>query len=340
MSHHLDSPTAKEDGRVDITDIYVFAGESANTTVLIMAVNPLAGELSPTTFRSGALYDFKIDTNADIIEDLDYRITFGEPDPNNIQRIEVRRSEGSAAADYDSDGKLIAAGYTGEVIPTGDGGRIWAGLVADPFFFNLGAFGQFVKLILEENRFDPSVFDTAENALAGHNVTAIVLELPNAVLSPDTMHLWGTTTIQYEGKWKTINRAATPLIQQVFIQDEHLKDAYNKSLPREDVAKYGEAIAAFSAKVTQLANTATDPHAYGQQVVQFLFPDVLTYNPQLPVCYGFAGRNGRTLADDASDVILSLLANTPLSDRVGKPSGLQTHFPYLAIANINQKIGA
>ena len=106
------------------------------------------------------------------------------------------------------------------------------------------------------------------------------------------------------------------------------------------MAKYGEAIAAFSAKVTQLANTATDPHAYGQQVVQFLFPDVLTYNPQLPVCYGFAGRNGRTLADDASDVILSLLANTPLSDRVGKPSGLQTHFPYLAIANINQKIGA
>ncbi len=337
MSHHLDSPTAKEDGRVDITDIYVFAGESANTTVLIMAVNPLAGELSPTTFRSGALYDFKIDTNADIVEDLDYRVTFGEPDSNNIQRIEVRRLEGSSAANYDSDGKLIAAGYTNEIIPMGDGGHIWSGLVADPFFFNLGAFGQFAKLIEEDNRFDPSVFDTAENALAGHNVTAIVLELSNTALSPDTMRLWGTTTIQHEGKWKTINRAATPLIQQVFIQDEHLKDAYNKSLPREDVAKYGAAIAAFTAKVTQLANTVTDPHAYGQQVVQFLFPDVLTYNPQLPICYGFAGRNGRALADDAPDVILSLLANTPLSDRVGKPDGLRTHFPYLAIAHTRQK---
>ncbi|KAM3113987.1 DUF4331 family protein [Phormidesmis sp. 146-33] len=339
MSHHLDSPTAKEDGRVDITDVYVFAGESANTTVLIMAVNPLAGELSPTTFRSGALYDFKIDTNADIVEDLDYRVTFGEPDSNNIQQIEVRRLEGSSAANYDSDGKLIAAGYTNEIIPMGDGGRIWSGLVADPFFFNLGAFGQFAKLIEEDNRFDPSVFDTAENALAGHNVTAIVLELPNAALGAETIHLWGTTTIQHEGKWKTINRAATPLIQQVFIQDEHLKDAYNKSLPRNDVANYGETIAAFTTKVTQLANTATDPHAYGQQVVQFLFPDVLTYNPQLPVCYGFAGRNGRALADDAPDVILSLLANTPFSDRVGKPDGLRTHFPYLAIANINQKIG-
>lgn len=334
MSHHIDSPAAKEDGRVDITDIYVFAGEAANTTVLIMAVNPLAGELSPTTFRAGALYDFKIDTNADVIEEIDYRITFGDPDSTGVQQLELRRLEGSAAADYGSDGNPIASGKTGEIISVGDGGRLWAGLVADPFFFNLGAFGQFAKLILEENRFDPSVFDTAENALAGHNVTAIVLELPSKALSAETIQLWGTTTIQHEGKWKTINRAATPLIQQVFIQDEHLKDAYNKSLPREDAAKYGEIIAAFTAKVTQLAGTTTDPQAYGQQVAQFLFPDVLTYNPQLPTSYGFAGRNGRALADDTPDLILSLLANTPFSDRVGKPGGLRTHFPYLAEPNL------
>ncbi len=334
MSHHIDSPTAKEDGRVDITDIYVFAGEAANTTVLIMAVNPLAGALSPTTFRAGALYDFKIDTNADVIEDIDYRITFGEPDPTGVQWIELRRLEGSAAADYDSDDNPIASGKTGEIISVGEGGRLWAGLVADPFFFNLGAFGQFAKLILEENRFDPSVFDTAENALAGHNVTAIVLELPSTALSTEAIQLWGTTTIQHDGQWKTINRAATPLVQQVFIQDEHLKDAYNKSLPREDAAKYGETIAAFTAKVTQLAGTTTDPQAYGQQVAQFLFPDVLTYNPQLPTSYGFAGRNGRALADDTPDLILSLLANTPFSDRVGKPGGLRTHFPYLAEPNL------
>ncbi len=333
MSHHLDSPTAKEDGRVDITDVYIFAGESANTTVLIMAVNPLAGEVSPTTFRAGALYDFKIDTNADVIEDLDYRVTFGEPDPSGIQRIEVRRMEGRAATEYDSNGRLIAEGNTNEIIPIVDGGRMWTGLVADPFFFNLGAFGQFAKLITEENRFDPSVFDTAENALAGHNVTAIVLELPHAALGNETIHLWGTTAIQYEGTWVTINRSATPLVQQVFIHDEHLKDAYNKTLPREDVAKYGETIAAFTAKVTQLAGSTSNPQAYGQQVAQFLFPDVLTYSPQLPTSYGFAGRNGRALADDTPDVILSLLANTPLSDRVGKPDGLRTHFPYLAEPN-------
>ena len=136
MSHHLDSPTAKEDGRVDITDVYVFAGDT-DTTVLIMAVNPLAGEVSPTTFRAGARYDFKIDTNADVIEDLDYRVTFGEPDARGIQRIELRRLEDSAATEYSSDGKLIAAGNTGESTAIDHGGRLLAGLVADPFFFNL-----------------------------------------------------------------------------------------------------------------------------------------------------------------------------------------------------------
>lgn len=333
MSHHLDSPTAQEDGRVDITDIYLFAGETPDTTVLIMAVNPLAGERSPTTFRAGALYDFKIDTNADWIEDLDYRMTFGEPDPKVMQQIELSCLEGSAATEHNTQGRSIAQGNTSEVIQIAQGGRLWAGLVADPFFFNLGAFQQFATLILEENRFDPSVFDTAENFLAGHNVTAIVLELPNTALSSGTMHLWGTTAIQHEGQWLTINRAANPLVLQVFIHDDHLKDAYNRTLPQEDVERYSDTIAAFTAKVTQLAGTAADPRAYGQQVARFLLPDVLTYIPHMPVGYGFAGRNGRTLADDTPDVILSLLANVPLSDRVGKVDGFRSSFPYLAEAN-------
>ena len=137
MSHHLDSPTAKEDGRVDITDIYIFPSETPNFTVLVMAVNPLAGELSPTTFRAGAVYDFKIDTNHDSVEDLDYRITFEEPDAQGTQQIQVQRLLGDAATKVDSLGTPIAQGKTDEVIPVDGGGRLWFGLAADPFFFNL-----------------------------------------------------------------------------------------------------------------------------------------------------------------------------------------------------------
>lgn len=204
-------------------------------------------------------------------------------------------------------------------------------MAADPFFFNLEAYHQFRKQILEEQQYNPSVFDNPKNLLAGHNVTAIVLELPNTALETETIHLWGTTAIFHEDKWRTINRAANPLVQEVFIEDEHIKDAYNRTLPSEDIQRYGETIATFVAQVTQLAGTA--PKDYGQRVVQYLLPDVLTYTPQLPTHYGFAGRNGRALADDTPDVILSLLANTPLSDHVGPPGGLRSSFPYLAEPN-------
>src|SRR5579864_8893780 len=80
MSHHLDTPTAREDGRIDLCDLYVFDGADPDTTVLIMTVNPDAGTSSPTTFHPEVVYEFKIDTNEDALEDLSYRFRFGEPD--------------------------------------------------------------------------------------------------------------------------------------------------------------------------------------------------------------------------------------------------------------------
>ena len=333
MSHHLDSPTAREDGRVDIADVFIFAGKDLGTTVLVMTVNPLAGEVSPTTFRTGALYEFKLDNNGDSVEDLSYRISFDQPDANGVQRLEVRRAEGRAA-ESGSDGTLIADGRTGETTPVTEGGRIWAGLAADPFFFNLEGCEKFKQVLFEENRFDPSVFNEAKNFLSGRNVTTIVLEIPNSALGAETIHFWGTTAIPHNGEWVTINRAATPLMQEIFNNDEHLKDAYNKGLPRDDVATYSENIATFVAWVTQLAGTTTDPMAYGQRVARLLLPDVLTYNTQLPASYGFAGLNGRALSDDVGDVILSIMANMPFSDGVGKESKFGSSFPYLAQPNM------
>ena len=63
-----------------------------------------------------------------------------------------------------------------------------------------------------------------------------------------------------------------------------------------------------------------------------LFPDVLSYVVGTPATYGFAVRNGRRLADNAPEVMLSLVVNTAV------PSGLQAsvaerlrsgNFPYV-----------
>ena len=47
MSHHLDSPIARQDVRLDITDLYVFRGETG-TVFVINVCHSIAG-----TFRPG-----------------------------------------------------------------------------------------------------------------------------------------------------------------------------------------------------------------------------------------------------------------------------------------------
>jgi hypothetical protein len=49
MSHHLDSPLARADVRLDITDLYVFAGQSG--TVFVMNVcSSIAGDIPTPAF--------------------------------------------------------------------------------------------------------------------------------------------------------------------------------------------------------------------------------------------------------------------------------------------------
>ena len=50
MSHHFDSPTAIEDGRLNLGDLYVFP-ETPGTSTLVVTANPDAGRSNPTTFR-------------------------------------------------------------------------------------------------------------------------------------------------------------------------------------------------------------------------------------------------------------------------------------------------
>ncbi len=55
MSHHFDTPTAKEDPRINVCDFYLFRGRPG-TTVMALTVNPKnAGVGAPDTFRDEGL---------------------------------------------------------------------------------------------------------------------------------------------------------------------------------------------------------------------------------------------------------------------------------------------
>jgi hypothetical protein len=132
MSHHFDTPTAREDPRINLCDIYLFSGGPAST-VMAMTVNPDAGLSAPDTFREEGLYAFRFDLDGDAREELAFKVTFGPPshadgdDHKHEQTFEVLRSPGAAAL-KGANGDLIAAGTTGAVVKSKSGVTVFAGL--------------------------------------------------------------------------------------------------------------------------------------------------------------------------------------------------------------------
>ena len=86
MSHHLDSALSRRDVRLNITDLYVFRGQTG--TVFVLDVNTsAAGDAAHQGFHPEARYEFKIDVDGDAIEDVTHRLTFGEADAHGRQTL-------------------------------------------------------------------------------------------------------------------------------------------------------------------------------------------------------------------------------------------------------------
>jgi hypothetical protein len=117
--------------------------------------------------------------------------------------------------------------------------------------------------------------------------------------------------------------------------DTHFTNPANKRHPSEDSDADGAYIADLIASAVAASGTSADPQGYGQTVARTLFPDVLPYVVGTPASYSFATHNGRTLADNAPEAMLSLVVNTAV------PAGLKpavagqlrsTTFPYVVPA--------
>ena len=334
---HLDAPTVKTDGRIDINDVYVFEGQNAPNTALVMTVNPAAGLLSPTTFRPGALYEFKVDTDGDAIEDLALRIKFGGVRGNGTQAMHVHWAAGSKATSG-AGGKQVAHGATGQIVSLAGGGRAWAGLADDPFFFDLARFQTFKATLLagggladlgglvDCTRSNPM----PTNFFKGLNGSAIAIELPDSALA-GTIRVWAETSIEENGTRTQVERMGLPTINTVFNHTNATKDAYNRAEPRNDVADYSDDVSGVIELITSLAGTAADPVAYGDAIAGVLLPDAITYNTAQPANFGVL--NGRALSDDVIDTALTVVANTPLSDCVVNDSTFQGSFPYVGLPN-------
>jgi hypothetical protein len=338
---HLDAPTVRTDGRIDINDVYVFQGQDTSNTVLAMTIDPAAGLLSPTSFRPGAVYDFKVSTNGDAVADVAYRIKFGGLQGSGMQSLSVLRTTGNNAA-VGAGGSSIGHGTSYQNVALAGGGMLWAGLRDDPFFFDLDAFKDFKAALLGGSLSGLASFCDANTRdfFDGFNGVAIVLEVPDSALKPGTAHptikVWGTVSIDENGSLHQVERMGLPGINTIFNHTDSTKEAYNRARPQYDVANYTDDVAGVATLIQQLLGIP-DPaaQAHGAAVAATLLPDVITYNSQGPA--DFTALNGRALSDDVIDVALNFTAlgtpTGPLTDCIGNDSTFSAGFPYLGSPN-------
>jgi hypothetical protein len=117
---------------------------------------------------------------------LHFKIRFGEvtrrhgDDHQHVQQFEVRRASGEAAR-KGADGELLIRGQTGKIASVGEISG-YVGLAPDLFAGDAVALGIFRTALATEKRFASEAWLNRKNFFSRRNVTAIVLELPLALL--------------------------------------------------------------------------------------------------------------------------------------------------------------
>jgi len=336
---HLDAPSLGSlsagslQGDRDINDLYVFDGANAGKTVLALTVSPAAGLLGPLAFGSNVRYTIHVDNTGDNVADVNYVARFGAPGsgPDHKQTVSLTRN-----------GTTIANGATGNTVPASGGGKLYAGLRSDPFFFDLLGFRGSLGLGPNTNTLfdaDPTDFFKTLNTLA------IIVEVPDAALGRH-IGAWATTEQWIDGSWVARDQIGRPAINTVFNHTAADKEEFNRTPPSQQ-ATVDSGKFVTNVKDTLLALSALDsegPYSAGQAaaLAGVLIPDVITYDT---ATHAVGPLNGRRLTDDVIDVELNITTGgDPLglfadrnatggvpSDCVGPHTDYQSSWPYLGI---------
>ncbi|GAA0222288.1 DUF4331 family protein [Cryptosporangium japonicum] len=324
MSHHLDSPLARQDPRLNITDQYVF-DDRDGTIFVLNARTSLGGESTPPGFHEEARYEIRIHLDDSDIENLTFRFAF-DRGSDGSQRYRLSRLEGGDAANDDAPGADVSQGRTGQVVRTSEGVDVWAGRALDPFFLDLAQLDAVDRFVIHREDADLTGYrpGTATNTFSGATVQSIVLRIPHSdrMLFPHRdLRVWSTSRLATDaGGWRQVGRAGLPMIWPIF-RDAHgaAASAANRTHPGQDRVTYGPAIHALVADAVRRLGTSVRPEAYADSVVERLTPDTLPYRTGTPATFGFGVFNGRQLADNAPEVMFSLATNSAVS--TGLPPG-------------------
>jgi uncharacterized protein DUF4331 len=329
---HLDapgtmSPSGRNDG--DINDVYVFEANNPAKTVIAATTHPAAGAISPLEYATDIAYKIKVDRNGDAVADIVYGVRFGPANDDGVQKYRISRRRG------DNDARMVGKGRTGSSTSLAGGGRAFAGLRSDPFFFDLAAFqGDVLGAPNGRSFCDQKGGTEGIDFFEFLNTNAIVLEVPDSALGSN-IGVWATTSTGPEVSDR-IDRMGRPAINTVFNSGED-KNAFNQGRPARDVARFTDNVKSVLATFSALDGEGAYSNGQLNTLAGVLLPDVVTYDTSTSAQ---GPLNGRALTDDVIDAELNIVTGGfPFpgrdgsgaigSDCVGAHTDYLSNFPYL-----------
>jgi hypothetical protein len=316
---NLTSPEMRPDA--DINDVYVFEGANYANTVIAITTHPATGAISPFAYATDVRYVIRVDRDGDAVRDVQYAFRFGEVNAQGRQPFTVNRRDRTSS-------KIVARGLTGLKTGISGGGRAWAGLRSDPFFFDLDAFLGTVRGQGDRRFCDGSDVDFFEPL----NTNAIVIELPDGRLG----HSIGVWAVTVGGGVGRIDRMGRPAINTVFNNGDD-KIAFNEGRPAMDRTRFGDNVVGVLETFSGLDAEGAYTTAEAETLMRVLLPDVVTYDTSTAAA---GPLNGRAPADDVIDAELNIVTGgfafdgrdgtgAITGDCVGPHSDYLGAFPYL-----------
>lgn len=195
---HIDAPITTNDADADVNDQFVFRNPSdPSRVVFAMTMHPLIppAEAATARFPKNVLYQWKIDTDNDAVEELVIQVRVVDDDGQDVLVVRgpaAPISTGTQSREITEgpvvSGRVSAANET-FVIEGSDGIRAFAGVRDDPFYIDL------TQLLAILGGQASSFNDPGADTLKGLNTLAIVVEMPISLLGGQTnIGVWATSS--------------------------------------------------------------------------------------------------------------------------------------------------
>ncbi len=345
-SDHADTAEIVNRIGADLTDVFIFPSSTNpdNVVLVLDAHGLIPGGVTDVYFDPMVLYQFKIDNTGDGVEDLVIQVKFGDPGPN--QPVYVA----GPYKPYTTGTKAIftrrdrGAGTINQTFHPEVGMKVFAGLRADPFFFDVGQFYRIFpdrKTPLTGKQVDfPSIqaADTpqqpgflpagqAADFLEGLNCLSIVVELPRTKLArhgkpPGVIRLWETTNV-FSGApdfvYNQLDRLARPVVNEALATVTFRRHEHNdKDNPTDDadpnvglitdIDSFLTFPAGRSQAIRAVIESVLVPDVMIADLSQFDQASYLGYEVTQALSGGTKSSfGGRALTDDVVDISLGII---------------------------------